>query len=77
MAKQATMNEVKPGVFQRSRTFLREVKAELDKVTWPSVDDLKVSTKVTLFLLAIMAGITFGFDQVFENFILLLLKAAS
>ena len=73
MAKAKTA-ETKPGPIQRLRTFLSDVKAELDKVTWPSKDDLKMSTKVTMYMLGIMAAVIFGFDKFFEIAVFTLLQ---
>ncbi len=71
MAKQAT---AKQSLFTKVRTFLEEVRAELGKVTWPTKEDLAVSTKVTMYLLLAMAGIVFVFDKVFEIIVLTLLQ---
>lgn len=72
----ATATEQKPGVFTRLQTFYNEVMTEMNKVTWPSLDDLKVSTKVTMFLLFAMAGVIFVFDKIFEQFVLILFSLA-
>ena len=78
MAKQAAAAPaVKAGPIQRLRTFYSEVTTELGKVTWPSWDDLRVSTHVTMLMLLIMAVIIFGYDQVFQRVVILLLKLAS
>ena len=69
----ATVTEQKPGLITRIQGFYAEVMVEMGKVTWPTLDDLKVSTKVTMFLLLAMAGVVFVFDKVFEQFVLLLL----
>jgi preprotein translocase SecE subunit len=69
----ATVTEQKPGLIVRIQGFYAEVMMEMGKVTWPTLDDLKVSTKVTMFLLLAMAGVVFVFDKVFEQFVLLLL----
>jgi len=77
MAKQqqATMTGNNP--VNKMQAFLGEVRTELDKVTWPTYEDLKVSTKVCVMLLGIMAVITFGFDKVFNILVLGLLSLAS
>lgn len=77
MLKQTTMAEGKPGIVQRVQEFFQEVRTELGKVTWPTVDDLKVSTKVTMLMLAIVSIILFLFDQVFQRVILVLLSLAA
>lgn len=71
MAKQA---DTKQNVFSKLRTFLEEVRTELGKVTWPTKEDLAVSTKVTMYLLLAMAGIIFVFDKVFEVVVVTLLQ---
>ncbi len=60
-------------VYNKVKNFILEVKSELEKVTWPTIDDLKVSTKVTMILLGIMAGIIFVFDIVFAQLMYLIL----
>ncbi len=74
MAKQATASETKPGIFQRIQNFYDDVRLEMDKVTWPSKNDLMVSTKVTMYLLGIMAAILFAYDQVFHRIIVIWLN---
>lgn len=69
----ATVTEQKPGLVARVQGFYAEVVVEMGKVTWPTLDDLKISTKVTMFLLFAMAAVVFVFDKVFEQFVLLLL----
>jgi len=72
----AVATENKQGIVARMRTFFEEVGFELKKVTWPTMDDLKVSTKVTLFLLGIMAVIVLFYDKIFEFVVLRLLDWA-
>jgi preprotein translocase subunit SecE len=76
MAKQLAMSDEKPGLFTRIRSFYEDVMTELRKVTWPSRDDLKASTKVTLFLIVVMAVIVFVYDAVLGGFIMGLLRLA-
>jgi preprotein translocase SecE subunit len=77
MAKQDIAQESKPNVFQRVRIFLEEVWTELGKVTWPSFNDLKASTRVTMYMLGIMGAIIFLFDRVFDIVMRLLLSVAA
>lgn len=76
MLKQSNAAESKPGLVQRVTTYLQEVQVELGKVTWPSREDLKVSTKVTMMMLGIMAGIIFVFDVFFGQVVVWLLNLA-
>jgi preprotein translocase subunit SecE len=77
MAKDTTMGQLKPGPFQRLQLFLQEVKTEMDKVTWPTKDELRAQTQVTIILLGIMAAIIFVYDQVFQAVMLALLGLAT
>jgi preprotein translocase SecE subunit len=54
----------------RHKTYmptLRESGDELTKVTWPSWDETKGHTKVTIIVTLIIAFILWVFDQVFGN----------
>ncbi len=77
MAKQIGAAEAKPGLFQRIQEFFDDIISELRKVTWPTRDDLMASTKVTLFLLLVMAAIVFVYDRVFGFLVMLILNFAS
>jgi preprotein translocase subunit SecE len=62
--------------FEATKQFLREVKTELKKVTWPSRKDTLSGTLVVLvavFIIAIFLGIV---DSVLSNAIKELLKKA-
>jgi len=72
----ATVSEQNPGLVARTKAFYADVVMEMGKVTWPTLEDLKVSTKVTVFLVLAMAAVVFLFDKVFERFVLLLLSIA-
>lgn len=72
MAKQAVASDENPGFFGRITNYYGEVRTEMDKVTWPTREDLQVSTKVCLMLLVAMAGVIFFFDQVFQFIVLFL-----
>ena len=63
--------------FEVAKQFLREVKTELKKVTWPSRKDALSGTLVVLvavFIIAIFLGIV---DSVLSNAIKELLKRAT
>jgi preprotein translocase subunit SecE len=64
--------------FESAKQFLREVKTELKKVTWPSRKDALSGTLVVLvavFIIAIFLGIVdYGLSSVIKE---LLQKAAS
>ena len=62
--------------FEGAKQFLREVKTELKKVTWPSRKDTLSGTVivlVTVFILAVFLGIV---DSGLSNLIKMLLRRA-
>ena len=77
MAKQIAVAEGKPNLIQRLRDFYEEVMSEMKKVTWPTRPDLITSTKVTLFLIAVLTIIMFAYDNVLGATVMLLLSIAS
>ncbi len=77
MAKQVTADESRPGFIKRIQEFFDDIFGELKKVTWPTREDLMASTKVTLFLLLVMAAIVFVYDRVFGFVIMMILDFAS
>jgi preprotein translocase subunit SecE len=63
--------------FEEAKQFLREVKTELKKVTWPAKKDTLSATGVVLvavFIVALFLGIV---DSGLSNFIKELLKRAT
>ncbi len=70
MATTTTTTEAKPGPVSRLRTYTGEVKTEMEKVTWPTREDLKAHTTVVLFFLAVLAIIVGAMDVVFQRIIL-------
>jgi preprotein translocase subunit SecE len=54
--------------------FFSEAKAELNKVTWPTKDEVKGSTLVVIVLTGLLAGFIFVFDTIFSRLITFLIK---
>ena len=48
--------------------FLIAVEAEMNKVSWPSWDELVRSSTVVIFVIFFLAFILFGFDLVWKAF---------
>ena len=48
-----------------SRAFISDTIAELKKVVWPSVDDVRSGTIVTILLLIVFGAYIFGLDAFF------------
>jgi preprotein translocase subunit SecE len=55
--------------------FLREVRAELRKVAWPTRDEVVKYSIVVLIAVVALTGLIFGLDFVFGEGVLKLLKA--
>ena len=74
MAKATAAQPSKPTIVAQTKTFVQEVRTEMDKVTWPSKDDLKSHTSVVLIFLAVLALLVGAMDVVFQNIILFLFR---
>ncbi len=61
-------------MFSRTREYLKDVRAEFDKVTWPNWEELKGQTTVVLVVSLIMAIFIFFVDQVLNQLVRLLLR---
>jgi preprotein translocase subunit SecE len=62
-------------MFNRTREYLRDVRAEFDKVTWPNWEELKGQTIVVLVVSLILALFIYGVDQVLNQIVRLLLRS--
>jgi preprotein translocase subunit SecE len=60
--------------FQRTMDFLREVRAELRRVAWPSRPETLNSATVVLVAVVILTAAIFGLDTGFSKFVLYLFK---
>ena len=62
----------KPGFVAKLQRFLKETKAELKKVTWPSKEQLLHNTGVILVFIVIftviLSVLDFGFQELFSWF---------
>ena len=72
MAKQLQAAAPRPNIVMRLVVYLQEVRAELEKVTWPSRDDLKVHTLVVLFFLGLLSVSIGAMDVGFQRLVLTL-----
>ena len=50
--------------FEKIRQFLREVRAEMEKVTWPGRDEVRAATIVIIVLVLILAAFIGAVDFV-------------
>jgi preprotein translocase subunit SecE len=66
VATEALAGASERGWFTRAVDFLRDVRAEVRKVTWPTVDELKKATLVIVIFVTIL-GIVIGLmDATFQ-----------
>ncbi len=54
-----------PSPVERATRYLREVRAELNRVTWPSRQELIASTVVVLVVVTVMAAYLGAWDALF------------
>jgi len=66
--------ETRPGRLARFIQFLRDVRNELRKVTWPSFDELKKATTVIVIFVTIL-GILIGLMDSFFQLVFVKLVA--
>lgn len=71
MAKQMAIPAPKPNIIMRLLNYIQEVRVELDKVTWPSRDDLKAHTIVVLFFLGLLSVFIGALDVGFQRLVLI------
>ncbi|MBC8203913.1 preprotein translocase subunit SecE [bacterium] len=60
-------------MIKKAVTYIKDVRMEMSKVSWPSRQELLGSTKVVLILSGLLSVFMFGVDTVFNNLIKLLL----
>jgi len=65
------------GWIDKTRDFLREVRSEMGKVTWPTANELKGQTLVVIIAVLLIAGFIGLVDLVLNNTIRLLITAIS
>jgi preprotein translocase subunit SecE len=64
----------KPNPFTRLRDYLLEVRTEMEKVTWPTREDLKTHTIIVLWFLLILAVAIGAMDVTFQKAVLTLFR---
>jgi len=61
-------------VFNKTRTFLSDVRQELTKVSWPTFPELRSSTVVVIVVTIIVTFFIFGIDRILTFIVTSLLK---
>ena len=56
-------------MIKKAVNYIKDVRQEMSKVSWPSREELIDSTKVVLILAGILSAYMFGVDTVFNNII--------
>ena len=54
------------GFFTRLRQFLHDTRAEMRRVSWPTANEVKNTTIITLIAVIFFALYLFGFDRVWS-----------
>jgi len=59
--------EKEKNIFKRMRAYLKEVRGEMKKVTWPSKDDM-IKTTIAVIVISLFFGVyLFGVDFIFSR----------
>ena len=58
-----------PGFFARTGQFIRDTRAEMRRVTWPTANEVKNTTIITLIAVVFFALYLFGVDRVWAYLI--------
>ena len=61
-------------MFNRTREYLKDVRAEFDKVSWPNWEELKGQTIVVLVVSLIVSLFIYAVDQVLNQIVRLVLR---
>ena len=54
------------GFFQRTAQFIRDTRAEMRRVSWPTANEVKNTTIITLIAVVFFAVYLFGVDRVWS-----------
>ncbi len=54
------------GLKNKTLGFFNDVAREMRKVSWPTRDELKDATIITLVVVIVLAAFVFGVDKIFE-----------
>ena len=63
------------GWWGRARTFLAQVKNEVERVTWPSWKEVQATTLVVIITSVLFGLYLWGFDLVFDRLVGLLFRS--
>ena len=75
--RRAAPQEQQEPVFARFVRYLREVRAELKRVSWPTREQMVAYTTVTVITTIALTGYVWGIDRVFERAVVFVLSLGS
>ena len=64
--KGAKKTQQKEGFVARLRKFVRDIRIELGRVSWPNSDQLRQSTAVVLIIVLTLAVYVYAWDSLFQ-----------
>ncbi len=67
----------KVSLVARFRKYLKEVRAELKKVNWPTREELTTYSIVVFGITAVLTGVVFGLDWGFNKLVISVLEAVT
>ena len=62
------------GLVQRAKDFIKDVRVESTKVSWPTRIELRDSTAVVIVTVLLVAAFLFGVDRVLQSVLGLLFR---
>jgi preprotein translocase subunit SecE len=68
--ERAAVSGARAGFFERTAQFLRDVRAEMRRVSWPTANDVKNTTIITIIAVIFFAVYLFLVDQGLARLIL-------
>jgi len=68
-ARSAKQRPSAPGFFARTGQFIRDTRAEMRRVSWPTANEVKNTTIITLIAVVFFALYLFGIDRVWAYLI--------
>ncbi len=60
-------------MIKKAVNYLRDVRTEMSKVSWPTREELTESTVIVIILSMVLAVFVFGIDQTLSNIIKVIL----
>ncbi len=54
-------------MFKKLSKFLQEVRQEMAKVSWPTMDELKGTTVVVIVITIILSSFILGIDKILQS----------